>query len=125
MTEVPLPQVSPTDDSGWHLLPLEGALDVSAAARLREQFADAVTEGHNHLVVDLSAVTFMDSTGLGVLVGGLKRVRMHDGALRLTGAGRDVLRLLRITGLDKVLPVYDSVEAAQAAPHGPEPLVAM
>jgi anti-sigma B factor antagonist len=92
-------------------------LDVSTAPRLREQFIDVVDAGHTHVIADLSAVRFMDSTGLGVLVGGLKRVLARDGALRLAGAGRDVLRLLRITGLDRVLPVYPSIEQAEQTAH--------
>jgi anti-sigma B factor antagonist len=92
-----------------------GEIDVYTAPRLREQLVDLVADGKYHLVVDMERVDFLDSTGLGVLVGGLKRVRAHDGSLRLVCTQERILKIFRITGLTKVFPIHDSVEDAVAA----------
>ena len=92
-----------------------GEIDVYTAPRLREQLVDLVAEGKYHLVVDMEKVDFLDSTGLGVLVGGLKRVRAHDGSLRLVCTQERILKIFRITGLTKVFPIHDSVEDALSA----------
>jgi anti-sigma B factor antagonist len=94
---------------------VNGEVDVYTAPKLREQLVDLVDAGWYHLVVDLENVGFLDSTGLGVLVGGLKRVRSHDGSLRLVCTQERILKIFRITGLTKVFPIHDSVAAAMAA----------
>jgi anti-sigma B factor antagonist len=92
-----------------------GEIDVYTAPKLREQLVDLVNAGQYHLVVDMEQVEFLDSTGLGVLVGGLKRVRAHDGSLRLVCTQERIVKIFRITGLTKVFPIHDSVAAAVAA----------
>ena len=92
-----------------------GEIDVYTAPKLREQLVDLVNAGQYHLVVDMEDVEFLDSTGLGVLVGGLKRVRAHDGSLRLVCTQERILKIFRITGLTKVFPIHDSVADAVAA----------
>ncbi|MCI0685709.1 MAG: anti-sigma factor antagonist [Sporichthyaceae bacterium] len=92
-----------------------GEIDVYTAPKLREQLVDLVNAGKYHLVVDMEAVEFLDSTGLGVLVGGLKRVRAHDGSLHLVCTQERILKIFRITGLTKVFPIHNTVEEAAAA----------
>lgn len=92
-----------------------GEIDVYTAPKLREQLVELETAGQHDLVVDLEQVEFLDSTGLGVLVGGLKRVRAHDGSLRLVCTQERILKVFRITGLTKVFPIHDSVAEAVAA----------
>jgi anti-sigma B factor antagonist len=92
-----------------------GEIDVYTAPRLREKLIELVSEGSYHLVVDLERVDFLDSTGLGVLVGGLKRVRGHDGTLQLVCTQEKILKIFRITGLTKVFPIRDSVQDAVAS----------
>ena len=92
-----------------------GEIDVYTAPKLREQLVDLVNAGKYHLVVDMEAVEFLDSTGLGVLVGGLKRVRAHDGSLHLVCTQERILKIFRITGLTKVFPIHNTVEEAVAA----------
>lgn len=92
-----------------------GEIDVYTAPKLREQLVDLVNDGRYHLVVDMEGVEFLDSTGLGVLVGGLKRVRAHDGSLRLVCTQERILKIFRITGLTKVFPIHESVSEAVAA----------
>ena len=90
---------------------------VAAARRagLDDELIDLVSSGQYHLVVDMEGVEFLDSTGLGVLVGGLKRVRAHEGSLRLVCTQERILKIFRITGLTKVFPIHGSVEEAVAA----------
>jgi anti-sigma B factor antagonist len=92
-----------------------GEIDVYTAPKLREQIVQLVDDGHYRLVVDMEQVEFLDSTGLGVLVGGLKRVRAHDGSLDLVCTQERILKIFRITGLTKVFPVHSSVSEAVAA----------
>ena len=92
-----------------------GEIDVYTAPKLRERLVGLVNDGHHDLIVNLEGVDFLDSTGLGVLVGALKRVRAHEGTLVLVCTQERLLKIFRITGLAKVFPIYDSVEAASAA----------
>ena len=92
-----------------------GEIDVYTAPKLREQLVELVNDGSYHLVVDMEGVDFLDSTGLGVLVGGLKRVRAHEGSLRLVCTQERILKIFRITGLTKVFPIHSSVEDAVEA----------
>jgi len=92
-----------------------GEIDVYSAPKLRERLITLVDSGSHHLIVDMEAVEFLDSTGLGVLVGGLKRVRAHDGWIDLVCTQGRILRIFRITGLSKVFSIYDSVADALAA----------
>jgi anti-sigma B factor antagonist len=95
---------------------VSGEIDVYTAPKLREHLIDLVSGGQYHLVVDLEAVDFLDSTGLGVLVGGLKRVRSHEGSLHLVCSQERILKIFRITGLTKVFPIHATIEEALAAP---------
>ena len=97
---------------GVAVLTLEGRLNMTSAPSLRsavEQLSDA---GRARVVVDLSDVSFMDSSGLGALIAGLKRCRQNQGDLRITGVNTQVGTVLRLTNLDRVLRPHDSVEAA-------------
>jgi len=92
-----------------------GEIDVYTAPKLREHLIDLVSGGSYHLIVDIEGVDFLDSTGLGVLVGGLKRVRHHEGSLQLVCTQDRILKIFRITGLTKVFPIYATVDEALAA----------
>lgn len=96
------------------IVEVAGEIDVYTAPRLREQLAELVDSGRYNIIVDMTQVEFLDSTGLGVLVGGLKRVRIHDGSLRLVCTQERILKIFRITGLTKVFPIHDSIAAAVA-----------
>ncbi|MEP7369643.1 MAG: STAS domain-containing protein [Dermatophilaceae bacterium] len=92
-----------------------GEIDVYTAPMLREHLDEHIAQGRNHLVVDLADVPFMDSTGLGVLVGRLKLVRGSDGSLRLVCPSERILKVFSITGLDKVFQIYASLDDALGA----------
>ena len=97
------------------VLALRGEVDVSTAPRLRQGLVELATEGRSSVVVDLSGVEFLDSTGLGVLVSGLRRFRLLGGDLILAAAQPRIVRVLEITRLDRAFDVYESVDAALAA----------
>jgi len=92
-----------------------GEIDVYTAPKLRDKITELVGAGTYDIVIDLEAVEFLDSTGLGVIVGGLKKVRAHDGSLRLVCTQDRLLKIFRITGLAKVFDIHQSADAAVAA----------
>lgn len=96
-----------------------GELDVATAPRLRQAIAAVTADGHRRVVVDLAGVDFLDSTGLGVLLGAVKRTRSSGGGLALARAVPQVARVFEITRLVEILPLHDSVEAAVTAVAGP------
>ena len=105
---------------GRTVIAVSGEIDVYTAPRLREMLIRLVDEEKYHLIVDMEGVEFLDSTGLGVLVGGLKRVRSHDGGIDLVCTQGRILRIFRITGLNKVFNIFDSVEEALASHAHPD-----
>ena len=104
-----------SEKNGVAILAVKGEVDVYTAPRLREKLVELVTQGKHRIVVDLEGVEFLDSTGLGVLVGGLKRVRSHNGDLGLVCTQHRILKVFEITGLTKVFSIHDSVDAAVGA----------
>ena len=96
-------------------LTLRGELDAANSVRLRELLTGMTTAGQSRIVVDLDGVTFLDSTGLGVLVGALKETRSNDGALHLVCTTPQVRRLFDITGLATRFDLFDSADQAIAA----------
>lgn len=92
-----------------------GEIDVYTAPTLREELAGLVDDGTTDIVVDLTEVSFMDSTGLGVLVGALKRVRTTGGDLRLVIDQEKVLKVFRITALTQVFEIHPTLDEALQA----------
>jgi len=103
---------------GIEVIDVQGEIDMYTAPRLRELLIDLVSQGSYQLVVNLDKVGFLDSTSLGVLVGGLKRVRAHDGSLDLVCTQQRILKIFRITGLTEVFGIYETVDQAIAARPG-------
>lgn len=100
-----------------------GEIDVASAPELRDCLNQTINADSRHLVVDLRQVSFMDSVGLGVLVGAHRRLLGHDhdtGSLQLVCAGL-VVRIPRVTGLDRVLPLHATMAAALGGDPAPEP----
>ena len=88
---------------------LGGEVDVYASPQLKQEMTNLLNSGAVTLVVDLSAVEYLDSTGLGVLIGGLKRARERSGDLRLVCDNVRILRIFEITGLTKIFE-FDTAE---------------
>ena len=101
-------------DGEWSVLTVAGELDVVGAPELRQHVMHAVSNGMHHLVLDLSGVDFIDSFGLGVLIGALKRVRLRDGDLQLVVTEARVRRVLELCDLDRVFTLHSDARAAVA-----------
>lgn len=97
------------------VLAVGGELDVHSAPQLGERITEILGGGARRLVVDLNDIEFIDSTGLGVLVGGLNEARAAEGRLDLACSVERVLRLLQITDLDAVFAVFPTADEALAA----------
>ena len=104
-----------SDHGDLTIVAVKGEVDLYTAPALKERVADLVSSGRHRIAVDLAGVEFMDSTGLGVLIGGLKRCKEAGGSLALIGPREPVLKVLAITGLDKVFAIHESVEQASAS----------
>jgi anti-sigma B factor antagonist len=96
------------------VLQLGGEVDAHTASAVRELMLDLLAAGHNRLIVDLEHVEVLSSIGVGVLVAVLKRVRAENGSLQLVCAREETLRVFRITRLDRVFSIHDSLAAALA-----------
>ena len=96
------------------LLTLTGEVDLYTAPRFKDDLVALIEDGATDVVVDLSGVTFIDSTALGVIISGVKRLHERDGRLAIVAGSRPVVRILDITGLDKVLTIFETREAAIA-----------
>lgn len=91
---------------------LHGRLDLVSARGLRSCVAGAVERGTARIVVDLTDVEFIDSSGVGALIGGLRQTRENAGELRIAGAGAQVTEVLSITTIDRIMRPYQSAEEA-------------
>ncbi len=105
--------VTPLEETGAVIVP-RGRLTLTTAPQLRDAVTDLVEAGRTRLVVDLGSLEFVDSSGLGALVGGLRTTRAAGGDLRLANAAPSVATVLRLTNLDRVLRVYDDAASAFA-----------
>jgi anti-sigma B factor antagonist len=93
---------------------VSGDVDVATAPELDARLVELVEAKQTRLVVDLSGVGFLDSSGLGVLIKALKRTREQDGSLDLVVTNDRILKVFRITGLDTVIPIHATLDGALA-----------
>ncbi|HOK54083.1 MAG TPA: STAS domain-containing protein [Armatimonadota bacterium] len=100
-------------ENGVPVIKLEGEVDVYTAPQLKQQMISLLESGTKQIVIDLTKVEYFDSTALGVLIGGLKRMRERDGNLSLICPNPRIRRVFEITGLDKVFDIYNSVDDAR------------
>jgi anti-sigma B factor antagonist len=98
-----------------YVISLGGEVDLYTAPEFKQQLLEVVGQGGTNVVVDLTKTTFIDSTTLGVLVGGVKRLRPNGGQLSLVCSDRNITKIFEITGLDRVFPIHSSREDALAA----------
>jgi anti-sigma B factor antagonist len=99
-------------EGAWTVLDVGGELDLSTAPSLRQELEALIEGGAKDLVVNLEGLGFMDSSGLGVLVGAHKRLEGSGGRVALVCREGPTLKVLAITGLDRVFPIHPSVDAA-------------
>lgn len=91
---------------------LAGDLDVTTSDAFRETVLVLVESGQPHVIADLDGLDFLDSTGLGTLAGAMKRLRDHSGSFAVICSNPRTLNVLRISGLDKVLPPHPDLASA-------------
>jgi anti-sigma B factor antagonist len=107
-------QIEERSVQGATVVAVTGEIDVATAPQLQECLHGLIAQSRSSLVIDLLAVTFLDSTALGVLVGALKRCREQGGDLQLVVADARILKIFEITGLTTVFPIVDSLDAVAA-----------
>jgi anti-sigma B factor antagonist len=95
-----------------YVISLAGAVDLYTAPEFKQQLLEVIGQGGKQVVVDFSNTTFIDSTTLGVLVGGVKRLRTNDGQLSLVCSDRNITKIFEITGLDRVFTIYPTRDEA-------------
>lgn len=103
-------QIATTPGTDRYVITVSGEVDLATSPDLDAAIIAALDSGAGSLVVDLTDVSFMDSSGLGVIVRGLKRCREADKDLDLVITNERVLKVFGITGLDQVIPIHDSLE---------------
>ena len=103
-----------------YVIALTGEVDLYTAPELKQQLLEVVSAGARHVVVDFTDATFIDSTTLGVLVGGVKRLRSNEGELALVCSDRNITKIFEITGLDRVFTIYATRDEAIARLDSPE-----
>jgi anti-sigma B factor antagonist len=103
-------QIATTPGSDRYVITVSGEVDLASSPELDTAIIAAIESGSSSLVIDLADVSFMDSSGLGVIVRGLKRCREADKDLDLVITNERVLKVFGITGLDQVIPIHDSIE---------------
>ncbi len=102
-----------------HVISLVGEVDLYTAPEFKAQLLDAIGRGGRHVIVDFTETTFIDSTTLGILVGGLNRLRTRGGELSLVCSDRNITKIFEITGLDQAFAIYPT--RAEAAEHAGAP----
>ena len=112
----PLEVTSEEVENGVYRIRVRGNLELATAEVLRTHLSEVMREGHIHLMMNLNEVGYLDSSGLAVLLGTLRRVREKEGSLRLVCNVKPVLRVLSLTGLDRLLAIHATEEAALKAP---------
>ena len=101
---------------GVWVIALTGEVDLYTAPEFKQQLVDAIAQGARHVVVDLTDTTFIDSTTLGVLVGGVKRLRPEGGQLSIICSDRNITKIFEITGLNRIFEIHaERAEALQSA----------
>lgn len=106
----------------WTVLQVAGEVDLATRDELRERLLALVAEGARHLVVDLTGLEFIDSSGLGVLIRVRNVVQEQGGSLTLVANQERILKPFRVTGLaDNYFTIVDSVDTAVNAADGAEP----
>jgi anti-sigma B factor antagonist len=97
------------------VIALEGEVDIYSAPQFKEALLAGIEDGATTIIVDLGRVTFIDSTALGVLVSGAKRVRPKNGRLDIVCTDENITRIFEITGLDRIFGIYRTRDEALRA----------
>ncbi|MHB8146556.1 MAG: STAS domain-containing protein [Vulcanimicrobiaceae bacterium] len=98
-----------------NVVELGGEIDVYTSPKVKDAISDLIDRGIYNLVINLENVRYIDSTGLGVLIGGLKRVREHGGSVNLVCTNPQIKKIFDITGLVKIFGIFETEDAAMKA----------
>ncbi len=103
-------EVETHERSGWIAVTVRGQLDVATAPDFQQALMQAQFDGSSRVVVDLGGVEFLDSMGLGVIVGAIKRARTQAGEIALAAPNDRVRQVLESSGVAEIVPVVGAVE---------------
>jgi anti-sigma B factor antagonist len=99
-------------DDDTHVVAVTGEIDLFTAPEFKQRVSAPIDAGRTHLVVDLTATTFIDSSSLGVLIGAHRRLRRLNGTLVIVCNSDPIVKTFRITGLDGVFTIVASLDEA-------------
>jgi anti-sigma B factor antagonist len=99
-------------DGDTHIVAVTGEIDLFTAPEFKQRVSAPIDAGRTHVIVDLTETTFIDSSSLGVLIGAHRRLRRLEGSLVIVCSNDAIVKTFRITGLDSVFTIVDSLEAA-------------
>jgi anti-sigma B factor antagonist len=97
------------EKGGFPVIELKGEIDLSTSPYFKEKVYEVIESGKKDIIINLSGLDFMDSTGLGVLVAALKKATMEGGSIRLVCNKKSIIKVFTITGLDKVFSIYNNL----------------
>jgi anti-sigma B factor antagonist len=103
-----------------YVISLAGEVDLYTAPEFKQQLLEVIGQGGKQVIVDFTNTTFIDSTTLGVLVGGVKRLRTNEGQLSLVCSDRNITKIFEITGLDRVFTIYPTRNEAVSNVKSPD-----
>jgi anti-sigma B factor antagonist len=103
-------ELASSRDGEWMTVALRGEVDLASAPQFRRALHDLIDQGNMRVVLDLENLEFMDSTGLGVLIGCLKRLKEGEGELVLERVRPAVSRVFEVTGLDRIFTIHSEVQ---------------
>ena len=104
---------------GVPVLDVIGEIDIYTTPTFKEAVSTAIDEGKSSIVINMTQVTYMDSSGFGTLLSATKRLRPVDGALYLTGCNEAITRMLQITRLNTIFGIFATEEEALTAAQTP------
>jgi anti-sigma B factor antagonist len=110
-------KTEPLSDHAF-VIAIAGEVDLYVAPELKQQLLEVIERGATRVVVDLTDATFVDSTTLGVLISGVRRLRANDGRLSVVISDKNVLRTFELSGLDRVFEIFATREQAVAWTDG-------
>ena len=102
-------------EQGVPIIDVDGEIDVYTVPRFKDKLKELIEDGRKHLLVNLSKVSYMDSSGFGALLGATKQLRPDGGTLGLVGCNQVIARMLKITRLNTIFDMYDTEEEAIGA----------
>ena len=99
-------------DAATHVVSVAGEIDLFTAPEFKQRVSAPIDEGRTHVIVDLTETTFIDSSSLGVLIGAHRRLRRLEGALVIVCSNDAIVKTFRITGLDGVFTIVNTLDEA-------------